>query len=166
MSKASQRKLSLAQKSGKVTNKTTDDVAGVFDEMGKDLWSQVDSVHNECLAVTTLPHTVVPLLSNEAYLDTVKDKVKLEEDAKLLLNDMKSANEMLTQIHNKHSDKSGDAKSIDDFTLGLMVLESYNEWMANYQDSVVPKQKTVLEHFVNETLSDDLESPVVTEAKE
>lgn len=153
MSKTSQRKLSAAQKAGRVPKKETT-IAEDFDKIGEGAWDDLNRLYGNCLAVTTTPAATVPLLRNGKLLEKVRDIEQLKKDATILVEDMRTSKEALDQIHSRHVNYTGSATDEHQLAEVLQLSEAYQHWASEYENTVMDHNRRVLQHFV---VDDDLE---------
>lgn len=124
-------------------------------EVANVAWDQLRSVYRECSALSTLPIQVTPLLENEEALSVVKDRDLLAADCQALAKLVRSFNESLAEIYARHSDKHGAVDDPDILIETLIIGESYQGWMEQYQLSIIPSIGTVLSHFGRSTVDLD-----------
>lgn len=119
------------------------------------LWGDLDTLHNECLALRTSPSRALILLKNAELLARVKDIPALTRAAQVLAKDIAEYTEKLNAIQAMWCQRP--RTSIDTVLLGelLSIGELYSEWINSYQLVVIQSAIQVTEFF------NDLNEPKV-----
>lgn len=111
------------------------------------LWGDLDTLHQECMALRTSPSQAVMLLKRKDLIVRVKDVQALTQAAQVLAKDIADYTDKLATVYAMHSTR--ERVDIDEVLLGelLAVGEAYNEWITSYQLVVIPSAIRVSEFF-------------------
>lgn len=111
------------------------------------IWDDIELCYKECVALSTQPTAVLPLMRNEKFIEQLDNRKEFIADAGILAKDVKEYFARLTAIHDKHVGKTGPAQTPDDLMTALMISEEYNNWLESYQTVVMPTTVKMLALF-------------------
>lgn len=111
------------------------------------LWDDLNKLYLECIAVTTTPARVLPLVKNKELLEKIENVKDLKESLTILTKDVVSYSEKLNSIKAKHEGKTGKVVNEDDILFSYSLVSEYQKWLESYQIVVLPNAFKILNMF-------------------